>query len=174
MPMTTTVTLAYEGAPACKDCQLEGIPVCGHVGFNANAWDHLLGGAAHVPGLDNGYTHVVRSIDISGDRKTVTLTVDTERPQFHDLARHLSTYLEVRAKAAVRAVHHETGETLEEGWYDRFLIEGMQVAIDRDLYHVRKVEHPNRNENGAAETVDLQVAHLAPIPVDIIQPVVTE
>lgn len=172
MGMTTTVTLAFEGPLSCRDCQRNGIPVCADIGFNDEAW-YVAGQQVHVPGLDNAYAHTIQHVEISADRKTVTLTVDTERPAFDNLARHLSFYTHRSAKAAVRAVHHETGDVLEEGFYDRFLTEGMQVAIDRDLFNVRRVEHPNRNENGVSESdVDLQVVHLAPIPVDVISPVV--
>jgi hypothetical protein len=126
----------------------------------------LPGQAVTVPGLDNhgDYVHTLRSYSISGDRKTVALQITTQRPPHHDLARHLSTYPNVRAKAWVRGVHHETGDVLEEGHYDRHLIVGMSVAIDRDLYQVVKVEHPNRDpDTGVAADGDLQVAHLVPV-----------
>lgn len=172
MKMTTVATLQFEGPPSCQDCQRQGIPVCTHNGFNEEAWDYLIGQGVHVPGLDMAYEHVLKAVDISADRKTVGLRVETSRPRFHDLARHLSTYTDVRAKAAVRAVHHETGQVLQEGHYDRFLTEDMQVCIDRDLYTVRRVEHPNRNEYGHADDVDVQVAHLAPVAADVIRPAV--
>jgi len=164
--MTTTFTLRYEGAPSCVDCQRKGVPVCAHVGFNPESWDGMIGQGVHAPGLDPAFVHVLKSAEISSDRKTITLVIDTERPPMVDLARHLSRRHDVRAKAAVRALHHETGEQLEEGWYDQPLVEGMQVAIDRDVYHVAKVEHPNRDpETGAAgQEIDWQVAHLAPQP----------
>jgi hypothetical protein len=171
MSMTTTVSLRFEGPNSCADCQRAGIPLCDHIGFNAEAWDSLPGKGITVPGLDPAYEHVVQGYVISADRKTLTLTVVTARPAFHDLARHLSMLPDVRAKASVRAVHHETGAVLEEGAYDRFLTEGMQVAIDRDLFHVRKVEHPYRNEHGMAPGPegDVQVAHLAPAPMPAVQ-----
>lgn len=164
--MTTTFTLRYEGAPSCVDCQREGVPLCAHVGFNPEAWDGMIGQGVHAPGLDPAYPHIVRSAEIASDRKTITLTIDTERPDLMDLARHLSRRPDVNAKAAVRAVHHETGEQLEEGFYDHPLTEGMQVAIDRDLYAVVRIEHPNRDpETGAAgQEIDWQVAYLAPQP----------
>ena len=164
--MTTTFTLLYEGAPSCVDCQRQGVPVCAHVGFNPEAWDGLIGRGVHAPGLDSAYAHILRSAEIASDRKTITLLVDTERPHLMDLARHLSRRPEVQAKAAVRAVHYESGELLEEGFYDRPLSEGEQVAIDRNVYTVTKIEHPNRDpETGAAgEEIDWQVAHLAPQP----------
>lgn len=168
--MTTVLTLQFEGPPACQDCQRIGVPVCNHNGFNAEAWDHLVGQGVTVPGLDPHYQHVLRAVDISEDRNTISLTVDTDRPRFHDLARHLSTHTDVRAKAAVRAVHHHTDDTLEDGYYDRFLTAGDQVCIDRDLYRVHSVDHPNRNDNGIAEGVDVQVARLVPVPVDPIGP----
>ncbi|MGH7743616.1 MAG: hypothetical protein ACREQ5_02170 [Candidatus Dormibacteria bacterium] len=169
--MTTTVTLAFEGPDSCQNCQRNGIPMCDHIGFNAEAWDYLIGHAVHVPGLDNSYQHWLQEVSISPDRKTITLVTETQRPQFHDLGRHLSTYVDVRAKAAVQAVHHETGETLEEGFYDRFLHEGQQVCVGCNLYHVHKVEHPHRNDNGIAlNDIDLQVAYLAPIPTEHISP----
>lgn len=169
--MTTTVTMAYEGAPACVTCQEIGHPVCDHVGFTARAFDHMLGRTVHVPGLDDRYKHWLRSVDITDHRKTVEFTVDTERPPLHDLARHLSIYPDVRAKAAIRAVHHQTGDVLQEGAYDRFLRADEQIAIDRTPYHVDRVEHPNRNALGFVDDggVDLQVAHLVPIPAE--QPV---
>lgn len=171
--MTTTVTLRYEGAPSCVDCQRNGLPVCGHVGFTPEAWDHLVGQGVHVPGLDPAYVHILRSAEILSDRKTISLVVDTERPDLMDLARHLSHRPEVRAKAAVRAVHHETGAQLEQGFYDRPLFEGMQVAIDRDLYTVARVEHPNRDpETGTAgQDIDWQVAYLVPHPEEGVTPV---
>lgn len=169
MSMTTEVTLAYEGAPSCIDCQRNGVPVCEHVGFTGAAWTHLLGQAVHVPGLDDTYQHRMVSVAVAQDRKTVTLTVETDRPIHHDLARHLSTYLHLPAKAAVQAVHHETGDVLEEGHYDRFLAPGMQVAVDRDLYTVVSVDHPNRTETGSSDGPDVQVARLAPVAADTIR-----
>lgn len=168
MGMTTVLTLAYEGPPACINCTREGIPVCDHIGFTAEAWDHMTGQAVRAPGLDPGidFRHTLRSVEIGPNRKTVTLTVDTERPRFADLSRHLSSYADPRAKAWIRAVHHQTGEALEEGHYDAFHRVDEQVCIDRDLYRVAKVEHPNRNEHGIAEAGDLQVIHLEPVPVD--------
>lgn len=165
MSMTTQVDLRYEGPDSCLDCQRTGIPRCGHIGFNPEAWDGLVGRAVTVPGLDTSdqYVHTLGSYAISDDRKTVTLHVSTDRARFHDLARHLSVRPEVQAKAAVRAVHHESGEVLEEGFYDRPLAVGMRVAIDRDLYDVRAVEHPGRNEYGIAADRDVQIAHLVPV-----------
>jgi len=169
VPMTTTVDLAYEGAPSCTECQRIGIPVCDHVGFTATAWDHLMGHAVHVPGLDDAHQHRLVSATVSPDRKTITLVVDTDRPLHHDLARHLSTYTHLPAKAAVQAVHHETGDVLAEGHYDRLLEPGMQVAIDRDLYTVASVEHPARTETGSSDGPDVQVARLVPVAADTIR-----
>ena len=176
--MTTTVTMRYEGAPSCVDCQRTGVPVCAHVGFNVEAWDWMVGRHVYVPGLDPNcdgpgavYTHTLTAYHISEDRKTIALTVHTARPPLHDLARHLSIYGDVRAKAAVRAVHHETGDVLEEGFYDRFLVPGMAVAVDRDAYHVAAIEYPNRDpKTGVAPDVDLQVARLVPVPTDTVRP----
>lgn len=171
MGVTSTVTLAFEGHPACVECQHKGIPVCDHVGFNHAAWVNIPGTAVHVPGLDRTFAHVVTGVEISADRKTVTLTTETQQPEYHDLARHLSLRPDWRAKAWVRAVD-ETGSTLEEGYYDRPLNEGENVAIDRDLFLVVSVEHPNRDETGVArDPGDLQVATLRPIPMDPIAPV---
>lgn len=163
--MTTVVSLRFEGPDSCAACQQQGVVLCDHIGFNAEAWDSLPGKAITVPGLDPTYEHAVQAYVISADRKTLTLTVATDRPRFHDLARHLSVLHDVRMKASVRAVHHETGVVLEEGAYDRPLAEGMQVAIDRHLFHVRKVEHPYRDEHGMATGPegDVQVAHLVPV-----------
>lgn len=169
MSMTTSVSLAYEGAPSCTDCQREGVPVCDHVGFTATAWDYLVGHAVHVPGLDDAYQHRLVSATVSPDRKTITLVVETDRPIHHDLARHLSTYTHLPAKAAVQVVHHHTDEILEEGHYDRFLAPGMQVAVDRDLYTVVTVDHPNRTETGSSDGPDVQVARLAPVTADTIR-----
>lgn len=179
MPMTTTATFRYEGPPACVDCQRAGVPVCAHIGFNPEAWEGMIGRQVHAPGLDprcDGpdaqYAHTLTTYQISDDRKTLTATIQTDRPQFHDLARHLSLRTLLPAKAAVRAIHHETGEKLEEGCYDRFLRPGEQVAIDRDLYHVASVEHPHRDPvSGTAPDVDLQVARLVPVPTETVQPV---
>jgi hypothetical protein len=167
--MSTAVSLAYEGAPSCIECQRVGVPVCDHVGFTATAWDYLIGHAVHVPGLDDTYQHRLTSADVSADRKTITLVVETDRPAHHDLARHLSTYTHLPAKALVQAVHHETGDVLEEGHYDRFLTPGMQVAVDRDLYTVVSVDHPHRTETGSSDGPDVQVARLAPVVVDAIR-----
>lgn len=170
MSMTTVLTMRYEGVPSCVDCQRVGMPECVHVGFNPEAWESLVGQRVHAPGLDAAYDHTLVNYEIGANRKVVTLTVATERPQFHDLARHLSLRNLPQAKAAVRAVHHETGEKLEEGFYDRFLQEGEQVAIDRDLYHVASVEHPNRDPvSGTAPHIDLQVARLVPVPAETVQ-----
>lgn len=175
MPMTTTLTLAYEGAPACIDCQRLGVPVCADVGFNAEAWDYMVGQAVHAPGLDPAFDHVVRGIDIAADRKSLTYTVDTYRPPLLELARHLSTLTDNRAKAAVQVVHHETGETLAEGRYDAFLQPGQMVCINGAPHVVADVEHPNRHpEYGTCgDKPDLQVAKLMPTPVEPIQIVPT-
>lgn len=173
MGMTTTLTLAYEGAPACVDCQKIGVPVCGHVGFNDEAWAYLPGQSVTVPGLDPAYIHTVRAVEISSDRKTVTLTVETERPALLELARHLSTLTDHRAKATIRAVHHETGETLAEGRFDAFLTAGQTVHINGEPHTVTAVDHPNRNEYGVCpgDLPDVQVAHLMSTPVEPIQAV---
>lgn len=174
MSMTTVLTMRYEGAPSCVDCQRIGMPECVHVGFNPEAWESLVARRVHAPGLDAAYDHILDSYEIGPNRKVVTLTVVTERPQFHDLARHLSLRTAVAGKAAVQAVHHETGAVLEEGHYDRFLQAGEQVAIDRDLYHVASVEHPNRDPvTGTCADVDLQIARLLPVPTDTVRPVDT-
>jgi hypothetical protein len=170
MSMTTTMTFAFEGPDSCLDCQRAGIPTCTHIGFSDAGFAYVPRQRVRAPGLDNAYDHIVRSCAVSPDRKTVTLVVVTERPQFLDLARHLSVL--GGPKAAVRAVHHETGEVLEEGRYDWLLQTGQQVHIDTDEYRVVLVEHPNRNEFGVCEgTVDLQVAHLKPVATPPVQPV---
>lgn len=173
MGMTTTFTLRYEGAPACMDCQRLGLPVCAHVGFNTEAWDYMQGTAVHVPGLDPAYVHTVRGIEISADRKTVSLTVDTDRPAMLELARHLSTLTDHSAKAAVQAVHYETGETLTEGRYDAFLQPGQPVCVNGVPHVVQDIDHPNRHpEYGTCgDKPDLQVARLMPTPVEPIQTV---
>lgn len=173
MGMTTTLTLRYEGAPACMDCQRDGVPVCAHVGFNTEAWDYMQGGAVNVPGLDPAYVHTVSGIEISSDRKTVSLTVDTSRPALLELARHLSTLTDNRAKAAVRAVHHETGDVLAEGrYFDAFLQHGESVHVNGEPHVVvGEPEHPNRNEFGVASEVDVQLVRLMPTPVEPIQTV---
>lgn len=171
MPMTTTATYRYEGPPVCVDCYRAGLPVCAHVGFNAEAWAGLHGQVARQapPGLDPSYEHRLMDYSISEDRKTITVTFQTERPALMDLARHLSFYSDHRAKAAVHAVHHETGDTLERGHYDRPLTEGMEVCVDRTPYRVVSVEHPNRGESGTTgDLEDLQVARLMPIPTDTV------
>lgn len=171
MGMVTTLTLAFEGAPACVDCQRQGVPVCADVGFNESAWDYMMGQAVTVPGLDPAYVHTVRAIEISANRKTVTLTVDTDRPALLELARHLSTFTDSRAKAAVRAVHHETGAVLAEGrYFDAFLQPGQSVHVNGEPHVVvGDPEHPNRTEYGTAEGVDVQVVRLMPTPVEPIQ-----
>ena len=183
MSMVTQFSLRYEGAPACVDCQRTGLAVCAHVGFNTEAWDGLVGQGVHAPGLDHGHSHVLRGYEISLDRKTISLTVDTERPPLTDLARHLSLIADVRPKANVRAVHHETGDVIEEGHYDAFLRPGQQVCVDRQLYHVASVEHPNRDPVAGAVQVprdehgnfigdgppDIQVARLMPIDPETVQ-----
>lgn len=170
MPMTTTLTLGYEGPPSCADCQREGVVLCDHIGFNAESWDHVIGQSVNAPGLDPAFVHTVRTVGISSDRKTVTITVETERPPLLELARHLSTYIDDRAKAVIQAVHHETGDVLAAGRYDAFLTEGQQVYVQGVPHVVQTVDHPNRNEYGVCEGVpDLQVAKLMPTPVEPIQ-----
>ncbi|WP_132120903.1 hypothetical protein [Actinocrispum wychmicini] len=163
--MTTTVTLAYEGPPSCKDCQREGIPVCAHIGFNAEAWVDLPGSTVMVPGLDPAYAHTVRDVTISSDRNTVTLTVDTARPLQMDLARHLSL-ISTTPKAWIRAVHGDTDETLTEGGFDAFLQQGQQVWVAGAPYVVSAVDHPSRHpEHGTVDGGrDWQVATLRPMP----------
>jgi hypothetical protein len=173
MGMTTTFTLAYEGPPVCPPCAQRGTDVCDHTGFNADHWAHLPRLRVHVPGLDSNddYPHIARDVQISPDRKTVTITVETARPLHHDLARHLSVQAWT-PPAAVRAVHHETGAVLEQGYYERPLAQGEHVRIDRNVYHVQSVEWPNRNEYGAAgEQDDLQIATLVPVAIESIRPV---
>lgn len=172
MPMRTTLTLTYEGPPSCADCQREGIPLCDHIGFNPESWDHVIGENVNAPGLDAAFVHTVRSVDISPDRKTLTYTVDTYRPPMLELARHLSTYTDHRAKANIQAVHHESGDELAAGLYDAFLQEGQQVYVQGVPHVVQAIDHPNRNEHGTCEDKpDLQVAKLMPTPVEPIQAV---
>ena len=54
--------------------------------------------------------------------------------------------------------------------FDAFLREGETVLIN-GVPHVvvGEPDHPNRNQYGIAEGVDLQVAKLAPTPVEPIQ-----
>lgn len=158
MGMTTTFTLAYEGPP-------QG-------GFDVTHWQHLIGQRAHVPGLDrhDDYPHIVRDIQVSPDRKTVSVTVDTVRPHHHDLAQHLSVQAWT-PPAAVHAVHHQTGVTLEHGHYERPLHEGETIRIDKDRYQVARVEWPQRGENGVVggdADEDLQVAHLVPLATETV------
>jgi hypothetical protein len=170
MPMTTTVTLAYEGAPSCVDCQRAGVGVCDHVGFTETAWVYLPGQAVHVPGLDPAFTHVVHDAAVSPDRKTVTLVVSTERPQFADLARHLSMLHS--PKAAIRAVHADTGDVLAEGRYDAPLADGDLVYINGTRHSVVSTEWPDRSESGTSTTgFDTQVVRLSPIPEESVTPV---
>lgn len=165
MPMTTTVTLAYEGPPSCIDCQRQGMPACDHMGFNAEAWVGMADSAVMVPGLDPAYMHTVREVEISSDRKTVTLTLDTDRPIQLDLARHLSIIC-TTPKAWIRAMHSGTGETLAEGGFDAFLQQGQNVWVAGAPYAVAAVEHPNRHpEHGTVvDERDWQVATLRPMP----------
>lgn len=158
MGMTTTVSLAFEGPSSCQDCQRQGIPVCDHIGFNDAAWIGLPGDTVQVAGLDRDYQHIVRAVDISADRKTVTLTVDTMRPAGLDLARHLSTL--PGPKALVRCVD-ATGTVLVEGAYDAFLQPGAPVWVNGGPYLVETVDHPNRHpDHGATvdDALDWQVA----------------
>jgi hypothetical protein len=118
----------------------------------------------HVPGLDPAFEHTLRTVEISADRKTVTLVVDTDRPPMTDLARHLST--RPGPKAMVRTVHADTGETLTEGAYDALLQPGERVWINGMPHTVSEVDHPNRHpDHGTvAEGPDWQVATLQPQP----------
>lgn len=164
MSMSTTVTLAFEGAPSCVDCQRTGIPVCSHIGFNAEAWVGMSGNRVHVPGLDPAFHHILRSVEISPDRKTVTLVVDTERPPMLELARHLSTL--DGPKAMVRTIHADTGETLTEGALDAFLQPGQPVSIGGAPHTVTTVDHPNRHtDHGTVDGgIDWQIATVQPQP----------
>jgi hypothetical protein len=165
MPMTTVVTLAYEGAYSCLDCQRIGIPVCAHIGFNADAWVGMAGTRVHVPGLDadeRQFQHTLRGVEISADRKTVTLTIDTERARHLDLARHLST--RPGPKAMIRAHHATTGEQLAEGGFDAFLQHGEPVWVGGAAYTVVSVDHPHRDPDRGVADLDLdwQVVQLQP------------
>lgn len=172
MSMVTTLTLTYEGPPSCADCQREGVVLCAHIGFNIEAWDYLLGVPVNGPGLDPAYVHTVRNVEISSDRKTIALTVETDRPGLLELARHLSTLTDHRIKAPVKAVHHETGVVLAEGRYDAWLQPGQQVYINGEPHVVQDIEHPNRNEYGSSGAKpDVQVARLVPTPIEPLQPV---
>lgn len=173
--MTTTVTVRWDGAPSCRDCQQVGVPVCDHIGFTDEPWSLTLGHTVHVPGLDRSpdYTHILRAATISPDRKTVHLVVDTERPQHHDLGRHLSVLH--TPKAAVQAVHHDTGAELAAGRYDAHLQPGQTVYVNGAPHLVQRVEHPNRDEHGVAgDRDDIQVATLVPQPGDTITADATE
>lgn len=163
MTMTTTVQLRFEGAAACRDCQRDGIGVCAHIGFNEEAWIGLPGRLVLVPGLDSAFEHTLRAVDISADRKTVTLTVETARPALLDLARHLSTL--GGPKAMVRAVT-AAGEVLVQGAYDAPLQDGQQVWINGVTHVVTAVDHPNRHpvHGTVAEGLDWQVATVEPVP----------
>jgi hypothetical protein len=144
MPMITTVTLVYEGPSACIECQRQNIQICAHIGFTAEAWTELLGGTVMVPGLDNSYTHTLRDAVVSADRKTITLTVDTDRPSQLDLARNLSV-ISTTPKAWVRAVDADTGVALCEGAFDAFLQQGQQVWVGGAPYVVSTVDQPGRH-----------------------------
>lgn len=171
MAMTSTVTLAYEGAPACRDCQRIGEPVCSHVGFNPEAWINLPGTAVHVPGLDPlpDYQHIVRHATVSEDRKAVTLIVDTRRPLHLDLARHLTTLPGPRA--VIRGVHHDTGDVLALTEADAPLHAGQRVHVNGDPHHVVRVEYPHRDPDGVATAgVDEQWAYLRPLDPETVTP----
>lgn len=167
MPMTTTVTLAFEGAPACQSCQQQGVPVCAHVGFNAAAWDGLAGTRVHLPGLDpdvDTYVHLVRTVEISADRKTATLTVDTQRSPGLDLVRNLSVL--DGPKALVRTVDDETGTMLSEGGYDAALYLGQAVWIGGAPFQVVGIDFPHRDPvtGSSGAHPDWQVARVQPRP----------
>lgn len=170
--LTSVLTLRWEGPPACADCAAEQVPVCGHVGFDPDSegWTQLIGCAVHVPGLDAEHPHVLRTVDISGDRKTVTFTVDTERPAHTELIRHLSVI--DTPKAHVRGVHHESGEILIEGRYDAPLQVGQRVYVAGDPHVVvGEPEYPNRDEQGIAGALpDVQVVQLMPVEEPAISP----
>lgn len=168
--MTTVVTLRYEGAPSCIDCQRIGVPVCTHVGFHAEAW-HVAGQGVHVAGLDARYEHVLRSADIAPDRKTISLTIETVQPYGTDLARQLSW--RPGPKAHIHAVHHDTGDTIETGRYDFLLQEGQPVYHGDTRYTVHTVKHPARDPvTGIAVGPDIQVATLKPAPEPPVSPAV--
>ena len=168
--MTTTLTQIFEGPPSCRDCQGMGIPVCSHIGFNDEAWAGLIGCQVMAPGLDKDcgpggtFVHTLRAIEISPDRKTVTLTVDTTRPARFDLVRNLSIL--GGPKALVRAVHADTGDVLAEGAYDAYLQPGQEVSINGTPHMVTGLDHPNRDpESGTTgDRLDWQVATLQPVP----------
>lgn len=161
--MTTTVTIAYEGPPSCRDCQRDGIPVCAHMGFNDAAWAGIPGTVVQLPGLDPAFRHIATAVDISVDRKTVTLSVDTDRHPMLELARHLSML--PGPKARVRTVHADTGDTLTDGAYDAFLQHGQEVWINGEPFTVTTVDHPNRHpDHGTADGVDIQIAVVTPQP----------
>lgn len=144
-------------------------------GAHALGWGPLPGQQVHVPGLDPSFVHTVRDITVSEDRASTMLTVDTVRPPTLDLIQHLSVLGDGRAKAAVRAVHAETGAVLAEGRYDAPLQQGQDVWIGGAPYTVSSVEFPHRHpEYGTAprDQVDWQVATVAPQPIeDAVQPV---
>lgn len=164
MPMTTNVTVQYEGPPACIECRTNGVEVCSHTGFNPDVWGTLLHHSVLVPGLDPTFTHTVRAVEISTDRKTATLTVETERTPVMELGRNLSILS--TPKALVRAVHTDTGEVLAEGGYDCYLQQGQQVWINGEPHLVTAVEHPHRDPDSGSsgEHPDWQVATLQPMP----------
>jgi hypothetical protein len=135
------------------------------MGFNEEAWIGIPGTAVMVPGLDPAFRHTATAVAISDDRKTVTLTVDTDRHPVLELARHLSTL--PGPKAMVRTVHAATGETLTDGLYDAFLHQGQEVWINGAPFLVNAVEHPGRHpDHGTVDDgPDVQVATVTPQPV---------
>lgn len=163
--MSTTLTLTHEGPPVCRECASAGHKTCPHTGFNPDAWQMLPGMHCQAPGLDPAFTHTVRSVEIAADRNTVAVTVDTERADQLDLARHLSVWAGPHAR--VQARHHDTGDVLAEGGFNAPLQEGQPVWVNGDPHVVVSVEHPNRDPDSGTTppgSVDIQVARLQPLP----------
>lgn len=156
--MTTTLSLSYEG------------PSTPGAGYSATEWESLIGRAVHVPGLDAGFTHVLRAAVVSADRRTLTLTVDTLRPPELELARYLSVM--DGPKAAIRTVHHETGAVLSEGaHYDAPLHPGQAVWINGERHVVLAVDWPGRVTGVPAGELDWQIATVAPQPPEQVAPI---
>lgn len=133
-------------------------------GFKPTTFSEWVGHAVQITGLDSGYRHILRSVQVP-DSSQVILTINTY-PEDQADTKHLTPSLSVTPgtpRAQVR-VYTEEGTHLVTAHLDAPLRDLSQIRVDNVLYQITGITYPYRDQDNPENTEDYQLVTAHPVP----------